>query len=295
VTHKAGEHVEEGELLVELDAAALASSREQALQAHRAAEAALQSSGESVALAQALLEEARSHHERTESLVRSGSATAEALEQAQARHSAARAALAQAESGVRAAAAQLAQAAAALETAGIALGRTRIQAPFAGVLSERTVEPGEIVTPGRALLVLVDPAQLRVLAVAREDLAGALVPGARLEVEVPAAGVTLAGTVEELAPRVDERSRSLELRLLLDAPPGCLPGMFARVRLARPEREVVLVPARALARVGQLATLRVRGSAGWGRRYVSVGGAQPDGRVEVLAGLAGGELVGWDG
>jgi len=216
-------------------------------------------------------------------------------EQAQARHSAARAALAQAESGVRAAAAQLAQAAAALETAGIALGRTRIQAPFAGVLSERTVEPGEIVTPGRALLVLVDPAQLRVLAVAREDLAGALVPGARLEVEVPAAGVTLAGTVEELAPRVDERSRSLELRLLLDAPPGCLPGMFARVRLARPEREVVLVPARALARVGQLATLRVRESEGWGRRYVSVGGAQPDGRVEILAGLAGGELVGWDG
>jgi len=107
--------------------------------------------------------------------------------------------------------------------------------------------------------------------------------------------VKLTGTIEELAPRVDERSRSLELRLALDAPPGCLPGMYARVRLARPEREVVLVPGSALARVGQLATVRVRGSDGWGRRYVSVGGTQPDGRVEVLAGLAGGELVGWDG
>ncbi len=295
VTHKAGERVEEGELLVELDTAALAAAREQALQARRAAEAGLQTSGDAVDLAKALLEEARAHRERTESLQQSGSATTEALEQARARHSAARAGLAQAESGVRAAAAQLAQAAAGLEAAEIALGRTRIVAPFAGVLSERTVEPGEIATPGRALLVLLDPSQLRVLAVAREDLAGALKPGERLEVEVPAAGATLAGTIEELAPRVDERSRSLELRLSLDAPQGCLPGMYARVRLARPEREVVLVPASALARVGQLVTLRVRGNDGWGRRYVSVGGAQPDGRVEVLAGLAGGELIGWDG
>jgi hypothetical protein len=56
-----------------------------------------------------------------------------------------------------------------------------------------------------------------------------------------------------------------------------------------------LVPAAALARVGQLATLRVRGSAGWGRRYVSVGATRSDGRIEVLAGLSGGETIGWDG
>jgi len=185
VTHKAGERVGEGELLIELDPAGLAAAREQALQARKAAEAGLQASGEAVDLSRALLEEARAHRERTEKLQQSGSATAEALEQARARHAAARAGLAQAESGVGAAGAQLAQAAAALESAEIALGHARIQAPFAGVVTERTVEPGEIATPGRALLVLVDPAQLRVLAVAREDLAGALKPGEHLDVEVP--------------------------------------------------------------------------------------------------------------
>jgi RND family efflux transporter MFP subunit len=295
VARRAGERVAEGELLLELESDSLAAAREQAVQGVQAGEALLQSSRDAVALAQAVLEEARLHRERTETLLASGSATAEAAEQARSRHAAAQAGLAQSESGVRAAGAALAQARAALQAADVALARTRIAAPFAGVLSERTVEPGEIVTPGRTLLVLVDPAQLRAVAIAREELAGALRPGEQLEVEVPAAGATLAGVVEELAPRVDERSRALELRLLLDAPPSCLPGMYARVRLARPERELVLVPGAALSRVGQLATLRVRGSHGWGRRYVSVGATRADGRIEILAGLSGGETVGWDG
>jgi RND family efflux transporter MFP subunit len=295
VARRAGERVAEGEVLVELESASFEAAREVALQARKAGEAGLQSASHAVELAQALLEEARAHRERTESLLASGSATAEAAEQARARHAAAQAGLAQSESSVSAARAQLASAGAALDQSEIALARTRIGAPFAGVVSERTVEPGEIATPGRTLLVLVDPAQLRALAIAREELAGSLRPGARLEVEVPAAGVTLAGLVEELVPRVDERSRALELRLALDAPPSCLPGMYARVRLARAERELVLVPAAALSRVGQLATLRVRAADGWRRRYVSVGALQGDGRIEVLAGLSGGETVGWDG
>jgi HlyD family secretion protein len=295
VARKAGERVAEGEVLVELESSGFEAAREQALQARKAAEAGLQAARDSVELAQALLEEARAHRERTESLQHSGSATTEAVEQARARHAATQAGLAQAESGVSAARAGLAQSAAALEQAEIALARTHIAAPFAGVVSERTVEPGEIATPGRALLVLVDPAALRALAIAREELAGAQKPGDRLEVEVPAAGVTLTGLVEEIVPRVDERSRALELRIALDAPASCLPGMYARVRLARPERELVLVPGAALARVGQLATLRVREGGGWARRYVSVGAQQADGRIEVLAGLSGGETVGWDG
>ena len=285
----------EGELLVELEASGPTAAREQALQARAAAEAGLKSAGDSVDLARALLEEARAHRERTDKLLASQSATAEAAEQAHARHAAAQSGLSQAESGVSAARAQLAQAAAALEQAEIALARTRIAAPFAGVVSERNVEPGEIVAPGRTLLVLVDPAQLRAVAIAREELAGARKPGDRLEVEVPAAGVTLTGLVEEIVPRVDERARALELRIALDAPANCLPGMYARVRLARPERELVLVPRAALARVGQLATLRVRDSGGWVRRYVSVGAQQADGRIEVLTGLSGGESIGWDG
>jgi len=295
VARRAGERVAEGDLLLELDASGPTAAREQALQARAAAEAGLKSAGDSVDLARALLEEARAHRERTDKLLASQSATAEAAEQAHARHAAAQSGLSQAESGVSAARAQLAQAAAALEQAEIALARTRIAAPFAGVVSERNVEPGEIVAPGRTLLVLVDPAQLRAVAIAREELAGARKPGDRLEVEVPAAGVTLTGLVEEIVPRVDERARALELRIALDAPANCLPGMYARVRLARPERELVLVPRAALARVGQLATLRVRDSGGWVRRYVSVGAQQADGRIEVLTGLSGGESIGWDG
>ncbi|MBK7642129.1 MAG: efflux RND transporter periplasmic adaptor subunit [Planctomycetes bacterium] len=295
VAHRAGERVAEGESLIELDPSAPQAALEVAEQARVAAEAGLKSAGDAVELAQVLLEEARAHRARTDKLFESKSATAESLEQAHARHAAAQAGLAQAQSGVSAAQAQLAQAAAAVQQAGLALAHASIRAPFAGVLAERNVEPGEIVAPARALLVLVDPAQLRAVAIAREELAGALVPGQTLEVEVPAAGVTLAGRIEELAPRVDERSRSLELRLWLDATPSCLPGMYARVRLARGAHDVVLVPERALVRVGQLAALCVREDGVWTRRHVSVGATHTDGRIEVLAGLSGGETIGWDG
>ncbi len=295
VSRRAGERVAEGELLVELDPAALQAARDEALRGREAAEALVVSAGEAERMSRARLDEARTHLERTEKLLAGGSATTEEAERARAGHAVAEAGLAQATSTVVVARAGVERASAALAQAEVALARTRIAAPFAGVISERTVEPGEIATPGRVLLTLVDPGALRALAVAREDLVGLLRPGATLEVEVPAAQCTLVGRIEELAPRVDERSRSLELRLALDAPASCLPGMYARVRLPRAPRELVLVPAAALERVGQLATVRVREPDGWRRRYVRVGASAADGSLEVLAGLAGGETVGWDG
>ena len=53
------------------------------------------------------------------------------------------------------------------------------------------------------------------------------------------------------------------------------------------------VPAEAVTRIGQLATVRVQDQGRWLRRYVTLGNPL-DGQIEVLSGLAGGETVGWD-
>jgi hypothetical protein len=54
----------------------------------------------------------------------------------------------------------------------------------------------------------------------------------------------------------------------------------------------VRIPAVAVRRVGQLETVLVKDGAIWARRYITTGVALPDGHVEVLSGLAGGEEIG---
>lgn len=172
-----------------------------------------------------------------------------------------------------------------------AIEHTRITAPVDGVIAERHVEPGDLAIPGRPLLSVLDPAALRLEARIREGLIARITPGATLEVAVPAADTTIPGTVAEILPSADPRSRTFEVRVNLTARPGVYPGMFGRLRLPVGDREVVRVPAAAIERVGQLETVRLLHDGRWDRRLVTTGVALSDHTVEVLSGLDGGETV----
>ncbi len=174
----------------------------------------------------------------------------------------------------------------------VAMEHTHILAPVDGVVAERHVEPGDLAVPGRPLLVVLDPGALRLEAQIREGLIGRIAPGATLDVEVAAAAATVRGTVAEILPSADSRSRTFEVRVNLAAAPGVYPGMFGRLRLPAGEREVVRVPALAVARIGQLETVLAQDDGRWSRRLITTGAAFPDGTVEVLSGLTGGETIG---
>ena len=85
------------------------------------------------------------------------------------------------------------------------------------------------------------------------------------------------------------------MRVDFDGIVGARPGMFARLRIPAGEREVVLAPIEAIARVGQLASVIVEDRGEWKRRLVTLGGTPENGLVEVLSGLAGGERIGRGG
>lgn len=178
------------------------------------------------------------------------------------------------------------------QQAKMAMEHTRIAAPVDGIVSERHVEPGDLAVPGRPLLAVLDPAALRLDARVREGSIARIAPGATLEVAIPAANSTIPGTVAEILPAADPRSRTFEVRVNLAARPGVSPGMFGRLRLPVGDREVVRVPAAAVERVGQLETVLVQSDDGWRRRLVTTGAALPDATIEILSGLAGGEIVG---
>lgn len=180
----------------------------------------------------------------------------------------------------------------ALDAAETALAYTEIRAPVGGVVVDRLAEPGEMASPGRPLLRIYDPAALRVEVPVRESLAVRLATGQSLGIEVPARGVTLDGTIEEIVPFAEPGARTLLVRVGLPGDPQLYAGLFARVAIPAGQRERLLVPSPAISRVGQLDFVTTVGAERQlRRRFVTLGEPVADDRIEVLSGLTVGEAV----
>ena len=287
-----GEAVRAGDRIVALDDRELAAGLGGARDALAAAEAAKGQAEQARVQGDARLTLAQAHYDRVKGFVAKNAATLEQLEAAEAGLAQSKSGVADADAAISAARARIAQARQTVAAAEVAFGHATIAAPFDGVVVERSAEPGDVAWPGRPLLVLVDPAALRLDAIVREGLIARIAPGAELDVDVPAAGTRAKGKVAEIVPAADPRTRTFEVRVAIPAAPGVLPGMFGRLRLPVARREVVRVPAAAVSRVGQIETLVVSDGGRWSRRLVSTGSGLPGGMVEILAGLSGGETVG---
>jgi membrane fusion protein (multidrug efflux system) len=148
---------------------------------------------------------------------------------------------------------------AALDLANIDLGYTRIVAPVAGQLATRGALPGEYVTPGSRLGLLVPLPQVWIVANFREAQMAHMYPGQAAEVRVDSVpGRAFRGTVDSFGPA------SGALQALL--PPDNATGNFTKVA-QRFAVKIVLAPGQADAerlRPGMSAVARV-----------AVGGGKP--------------------
>jgi RND family efflux transporter MFP subunit len=177
-----------------------------------------------------------------------------------------------------------------IEEAKVSLSYATIEAPFDAVVIDRFVEPGDLASPGRPLLRLYDPSRMRLEAWVRESIAIGLEAGRKVRIRLDASGGHLEGTVEEIVPQAESGSRSFLVKVALPRHDKLYPGMFGRLLLPAGTVRRVLVPARAVSRVGQLRFV-VLADAFATRRLVEVGETTEDGRLEILSGLVAGESV----
>ena len=84
---------------------------------------------------------------------------------------------------VEAARARVQAASAALELAEIQLRHTRLKAPFAGIITSRNVEPGEVVAPAREVISLADLSTVDLKLFVAETEIGKVKPGQKVEVK----------------------------------------------------------------------------------------------------------------
>jgi membrane fusion protein, multidrug efflux system len=149
---------------------------------------------------------------------------------------------------------------AAVQVAKVNLGYTRITAPVAGIVGERKVLPGQLVTPGMQVLQLVQ-GDVWLLANFRETQLTNMQPGDRTDISIDAfPGVVLHGKVAEIAP-----ASGSQFALL---PPDNATGNFTKV-VQRIPVKIVLDPDHPLKdrlRPGFSATVTVHTGTGESRR-----------------------------
>lgn len=195
-----------------------------------------------------------------------------------------------ADTRAKSAAALVAQARDAVAEATVMLGETSLRAPFDGVVAARLADPGDMAVPGRPIVVVHDPASLRLEANVSERCGAPLAVGAAVPVRFASQPDEIATTIEEIAPASDPSSRTLLIKAAL--PPGrdLRPGMFATLRLACGAHVGIFVPAAAVKRTGQLESVRVLVDGEPRLRSVRTGKTQGE-SVEILSGVAAGETL----
>jgi RND family efflux transporter MFP subunit len=261
---RAGDTVKAGQLLVQIDPRS-------AVQTEAASQSQLRE-------AQANLANAKAGFERSKQLAAQKFISQAALDQAQAQYLA-----------------TLAQASAAMANAGVSAtskSYTTIVAPYDGVVGSTDVQVGDMATPGRSLVTVFDPHELRVTAtlaqavLARADLA------APIAIEIPSLKRWLTARRVTVIPMADVRTHTTQVRLDLPEAAGLMPGQYARAAIVTGHAKALTIPEAAVLRRSEVTAVYVLDANDKAQlRQVRLGEPAGNGLIEVVAGLSAGERV----
>ena len=189
-----------------------------------------------------------------------------------------------------------------IETRGRGTDRVIIYSPMSGVVIHKNALEGLYVQRGTQIYTIADLSKIWVVLDAYESDLPWLREGQHVEFTVEAVpGETFQGTVAFVDPILNEKTRTIQVRLNMDNTRNLLkPGMFVRAtvhsRLTKTVdgRQPLLVPATAVLRTGKRAVVYVKkpdteGSVFEGREVVL--GARAGESYIIIAGLEEGEEV----
>jgi len=286
----AGDRVREGQLLVALDARDLDAQHRQAEAAEAEARSAVPEADNAVAAAQASLNLAQATYKRMKDLFDKDSISNQELDEATAKlklaqtaHEMALARRAQLDSKV-------AEAAQAVASAGVMRSYAQLAAPFAGIVTAKSVDPGVLAAPGAPLLTIEREGVYRLEATVEESKLPLIRAGQPVSVTLDGIDRPIEGRVSEIVPAIDAASRSFIVKVDLPAIAQLRSGLFGRASFVFGSRQVLAVPVAAVTERGQLASVFVADGGRARSRFVTLGQRAQD-SIEILSGLNPGEQV----
>lgn len=173
-----------------------------------------------------------------------------------------------------------------------------IRAPIAGVVLERRVTVGTVVTPSTDLMTIADLSTLWVIAQVPEPQAARIRPGQLVSITVAAfADQHFTGRVTYIGESLDPQTRTVQVRCLVQNRHERLrPEMYATITITLGETSPrVVIPREAVQEIGGEFVVFVERAPGrFEKRSVQLGlsALTPEGEwVEVTAGLREGERI----
>ncbi len=267
---KAGDQVKAGQVLARIDTR-IANQQAVANQAQ-------------VAAARAQLSAARQEYERKKRLHEKQYISQAALERA--------------ESDYKTAEAQTKAELAQTGMANVQSGLHTVTAPYAGVVAEVMTEQGDMAMPGKPLLALYDPKEMRAIVNVPQSQIASIKASGSIKLTIPAAAEferSVTVTKITVLPTADAVTNSVKVRLLLPQNLSSVsPGMFARAQLPMTSPKLqnqIYIPLQAVIKRSELIAVYVVDAQGDPQlRQVRIGRKQGD-NVEILAGLYSGEKI----
>jgi len=290
VAVQVGDRAKEGQELVTLDAQDLEANVRRAEAAEAEVRSAIPEADNGVAGAKANLDLAQSTFKRMEELASKKSISNQEFDEASARLKSAQAAHEMARARRSQLDSKLAQVEQEIRAARIMRDYTRIAAPFSGVVTAKSVDPGNLAAPGAPLLTIEREGAYRLEASVDESKLPFVKTGQTVEVALEALDRRLTAQVSEIVPAVDAASRAYTVKIDLPMLPNLRSGMFARAWFPMGSRKVVTVSATAMVERGQLQSVFVIDDGVARNRLITTGTRRAD-AVEVLSGLTEGEKV----
>jgi membrane fusion protein, multidrug efflux system len=263
---EAGQRVRAGQQLAQIDASVL---RDQQISARGA-----------VTTAQSAYDIAQRELSRAQTLEKAGAIAQRDLEQAR--------------NALVAAQGQLSTARAQLANVNKQLDKASVQAPFDGVVSLRSVNAGDVVTPGTALYTVVDPGSMQLEASVPAEALSEVRVGMPVDFKVngyPNRHFT--GRITRVSPTADPTTRQVKiLASIPNAGNTLVGGLYAEGRVSSESRTAPMVPIAAVDERGLRPTVVRLRNGKIEKTEVGLGiRDQAAETVEITSGLADGDTV----
>jgi len=178
---------------------------------------------------------------------------------------------------------------AAVASAQLRVDFSALRAPDDGLISARSVQPGQVVGAGAELLRLIRKGRLEWRAELPESDFLQVRVGAKVRIAAPDGVVE--GSVRALSPGLDAASRTGKVYADIPHPGALIAGMFAHGRILLGKATVAMLPTAAIVERDGYRYAFVLGAGDVvSQRRIEVG--QPSGdHVEILGGIAAGDRV----
>jgi RND family efflux transporter MFP subunit len=175
--------------------------------------------------------------------------------------------------------------------------RTRIKSPINGTVDNIDVNVGELASPGRQVLRVVNLSQLKVVADAAENYIGSVSQGDFANLNFPALGLNYAAKISYVGQVINATNRTFPIEIRLNNKDNLLKAnLLAVIQVVDYENDsAIVVPTRYVAEMGKDYVVYLSDVDSTGatvaRRQIVKTGKSYNGETEILEGLKKGDVI----